>query len=102
MDPILHLQDLHLRAGDRLIVRGLHLRVRRGQIAALTDPSGSGKTAVLRAILGQVPVTAGRVQNDGAAIPFKPQTRQTTISHTPSPWASRATHSRQIDLREQP
>ncbi|WP_205719768.1 hypothetical protein, partial [Actinomadura geliboluensis] len=47
----------------------------------------------------QISVSGQGVQGDEAAIPFKPQQRQTTISHTPSPWASRATHSRQNDLR---
>ncbi|WP_203872475.1 hypothetical protein, partial [Planomonospora parontospora] len=47
----------------------------------------------------QISISGQGVQNDEAAIPFKPQLRQTLISHTPSPWASRATHSRQIDLR---
>ncbi|MEU7901227.1 hypothetical protein AB0B45_51465, partial [Nonomuraea sp. NPDC049152] len=48
----------------------------------------------------QISISGQGVQNDGAAIPSKPQQQQRTlISHTPSSWASRATHSRQIDLR---
>lgn len=42
-------------------VRGAHLSVARGQIAALLGPSGSGKSTLLRAVAGIEPVSAGRI-----------------------------------------
>ncbi|GAA4297221.1 hypothetical protein GCM10023178_00240 [Actinomadura luteofluorescens] len=48
----------------------------------------------------QISVSGQGVQGDEAAIRGKPQPRQAFISHTPSPGASRATHSRHFDLRD--
>lgn len=59
--PLLMLDGVTVRLGGLVRVRELTLDVRAGEIVALRGESGSGKTTVLRAAAGLVPVAAGRV-----------------------------------------
>ena len=55
--------------GDEpLILEGLSLEARRGEIVALVGPSGAGKTTVLNLIPRFYDVTAGRVTIDGCDV----------------------------------
>lgn len=47
--------DLRVRVGGRAILNGLRFEVERGETVALVGANGSGKTTVLRALLGLVP-----------------------------------------------
>lgn len=49
---------------DRLAI-GVALAVASGEVVALVGPSGAGKTSVLRAIAGLLPLTTGRIAVDG-------------------------------------
>ncbi|WP_395243297.1 thiol reductant ABC exporter subunit CydD [Agromyces sp. MMS24-K17] len=62
----LSVADLVVRRGDRLVADGLAIRVRPGEVVALTGPSGSGKSSVIAAILGFAE-SEGRVTLDGAS-----------------------------------
>lgn len=46
--------------GDKVVVDGLALRVRRGEIYGFLGPNGSGKTTFLRLLCGLLKVDAGR------------------------------------------
>ena len=48
----LEIRNLHARAGDKDILRGLDLTVSNGQIHALMGPNGSGKSTLANAIMG--------------------------------------------------
>ncbi len=48
--------------GDRVIVRGLDLRVLRGDRVALVGPNGVGKTTVLRMLTGDEAPDAGEIR----------------------------------------
>lgn len=50
------------------VVHGADLRVERGQTVGLVGESGSGKSTIGRAVLGQVPPTAGVIRFDGQDI----------------------------------
>src|SRR5579871_4085197 len=49
---VVRVADLHYAIGGRAIFAGLSLQVRRGAITAVMGPSGTGKTTLLRLIMG--------------------------------------------------
>jgi len=59
----LEIRNLHVRAGDKQILRGLDLVVDKGEIHALMGPNGSGKSTLANAIMGHpnLEVTEGQV-----------------------------------------
>ena len=48
----LTVDDLHLAYGDNPILKGVALKLERGEVVSLLGPSGSGKTTLLRAVAG--------------------------------------------------
>src|SRR3982075_3992484 len=61
--PDLEIRNLHVRAGDKEILRGVDLTVDRGEIHALMGPNGSGKSTLANAIMGHpgLEVTEGQI-----------------------------------------
>jgi ABC-type polar amino acid transport system ATPase subunit len=60
-DPVLRLHDVHLRRGPRLILAGVSLETRPGELMAVMGPSGSGKTTILRTIAALERFDQGRI-----------------------------------------
>ena len=52
---------LHKSFGDNHAVRGIDLKVRRGEVFGFLGPNGAGKSTVVKIILGLVKATAGEV-----------------------------------------
>ncbi|WP_413874529.1 ABC transporter ATP-binding protein [Albidovulum sp.] len=50
------------------VLRGLTLSVEPGEVLCIMGRNGAGKSTMLKAIMGQVPVAAGRITLDGARI----------------------------------
>jgi Fe-S cluster assembly ATP-binding protein len=61
--PDLEIRNLHVRAGEKEILRGLDLAVGKGEIHALMGPNGSGKSTLANAIMGHpnFDVTEGQI-----------------------------------------
>ena len=59
----LEIRNLHVRVGDKEILRGLDLAVGKGEIHALMGPNGSGKSTLANAVMGHpsLEVTEGQV-----------------------------------------
>lgn len=66
--PIIELQDICMRFGRNVILENLNLSLAQGEIVALVGGSGSGKTTVLRQILGLQRPTSGSVRVFGEDI----------------------------------
>lgn len=60
--PVLSLRDATLRFGDRTLWGGLDLDVRPGEFIAVLGSNGSGKTSLLKAILGRQRLSSGEVR----------------------------------------
>ena len=66
--PALRCEGLEKRFGDNLVVAGLDLVAKRGELLALLGPSGCGKTTTLRLIAGFEPQDAGTVEIGGRLV----------------------------------
>jgi Fe-S cluster assembly ATP-binding protein len=66
----LEIRNLHVRAGEKEILRGLDLVVGRGEIHALMGPNGSGKSTLANVIMGHpnLEVTEGQILFKGEDI----------------------------------
>lgn len=64
--PIVELTDAELSFGARTLWQGLHLRIEPGEFIAILGPNGSGKTSLLRVLLGQLGLTSGTADVGGA------------------------------------
>jgi branched-chain amino acid transport system ATP-binding protein len=67
-EAILEIDGLDVRYGAVPAVRGVDLRVARGEIVGLIGPNGAGKSSTLHAVMGAVPVHAGDVRLRGRSI----------------------------------
>ena len=68
--PLIEIQNLHVRAGEKEILKGLDLTIDKGEIHALMGPNGSGKSTLANAIMGHpnLEVTDGRILFKGEDI----------------------------------
>ena len=60
-DRAVSVRDVTRRFGDREVLRGIDLDLRRGEFVALLGRSGSGKSTFLRALAGLDPAVGGRI-----------------------------------------
>ncbi|EPH07207.1 hypothetical protein HMPREF1531_00260 [Propionibacterium sp. oral taxon 192 str. F0372] len=61
-EKVLQVSDLTKKYGDHVVVDGFNLTVRAGEAIALTGRNGSGKSTVLRCLIGADRPTSGRVE----------------------------------------
>ena len=74
--PLLSLRDLSVRFGTTPVLQGVSLEVPRGDTLVILGESGCGKTTLLKAIAGLVPIQAGTITLDSQPIhALTPQTR---------------------------
>jgi zinc/manganese transport system ATP-binding protein len=64
--PVVRLRGARLAYGERTLWDGLDLAVETGEFIAILGPNGSGKTSLLRMLLGQVAPSAGAVEIAGS------------------------------------
>lgn len=62
---VLVVEDLSKSFGDHLIVENFSLQVAAGQAVALTGRNGSGKSTILRCLVGAERPTRGRIEISG-------------------------------------
>jgi phospholipid/cholesterol/gamma-HCH transport system ATP-binding protein len=60
-ESVVEVHDAHYHIGGRAIFDGIDMRMRRGAITAVMGPSGTGKTTLLRLIMGQITADRGKV-----------------------------------------
>ena len=70
MSDLLEVKDLHVNAGEKEILKGINLNIKKGEIHVIMGPNGSGKTTTANAIFNnpEYTKTSGKVIFDGEDI----------------------------------
>ena len=71
--PILRVTDLAAGYGGRAIVRDINLTLEAGQLLGLLGANGAGKSTLMKAITGQLPLIAGKVEIDCIDVAKSPE-----------------------------
>jgi zinc/manganese transport system ATP-binding protein len=66
--PAVRLRGAELAYGDRVLWSGINMDVAPGQFVTILGPNGSGKTSLLRALLGVTPLSRGTVEVNGRPV----------------------------------
>lgn len=94
--PIFSLQDVTLKTGTNandFFLHNVRMSIHRGQLVGVTGPVGCGKTTLMKALLGRLPVVEGKhVQRPDDSIMYCAQTpwipsgtiRDAIIGQTPA------------------
>ena len=61
-DVVISVRGLKVGFGDRLVMDGLDIDVRRGEVLGLVGASGAGKSVFTRTVLGLLPKRAGTIK----------------------------------------
>ena len=73
---MLQINDVHAGYGNLKILRGVNMQVPTGGIVTLLGGNGTGKSTLLKAVSGLIPLMEGEVLFDGVAISkMKPHER---------------------------
>ncbi|WP_271219306.1 amino acid ABC transporter ATP-binding protein [Streptosporangium carneum] len=65
------LRDVHKSFGSLEVLRGVDLRVARGEVTVILGPSGSGKSTLLRTVNHLEKVDSGSVRVDGELVGYR-------------------------------
>jgi polar amino acid transport system ATP-binding protein len=68
---ILIAENVHKRFGSHEVLKGVSLRVARGEVVCIIGPSGSGKTTFLRCLNHLERIDAGRIEVDGMLVGYR-------------------------------
>ncbi|MDR0362935.1 MAG: ABC transporter ATP-binding protein [Planctomycetota bacterium] len=83
--PALHVEDLRVSYRKIAALKSITFEVHKSEIVSLLGANGAGKTTMLNAISGAIPVESGEIRHDGASIKGVPPHRivQKGIVHVP-------------------
>jgi zinc/manganese transport system ATP-binding protein len=82
VSPVVEIDHATLRIGGRAVLNDVSFAIAPGEFIGVLGPNGAGKTTLMRAILGLLPPSSGRIavfgrppQRGDAAIGYLPQLR---------------------------
>ncbi len=55
------LENISLKLNDQQILKGINLKIKKGEITTLIGPNGGGKTSIARILIGILTPTSGKV-----------------------------------------
>lgn len=78
--PLLHISDLAVNLGGRAVLRDINLDISPGELLCVIGPNGAGKTTLIRAIMGLLPLAAGKIELQGG-VGYVPQRQDADWSY---------------------
>lgn len=82
-DPVILAEALAKRYGDVEAVRGIDLRVARGEIFGFLGPNGAGKTTTIRMLTGLLQPSGGRIVVAGHDMAEQPESARALLAYIP-------------------
>ena len=67
-DYAIETKNLTIKYGNEIAIRNVGLHVRKGRIYGLLGRNGAGKTTIMKAVLGLIPIASGEVKVFGERI----------------------------------
>ena len=80
MEACIEFQTIRKRFGRKRVLRGIDLQIFRGETLGLLGGSGSGKSVLLKHIIGLLKADAGEVIVDGQLIRFRIEPEQIVVT----------------------
>jgi branched-chain amino acid transport system ATP-binding protein len=68
MPPLLEIKDIRVRYSGVPVIHGVSFNVFPGETVCMVGSNGAGKSTILRAIMGALPVYSGSISFDGRQI----------------------------------
>ncbi len=73
MTAILRVHNLSVRYNGRHALEQVSLAIQSGERVAIVGPNGAGKSTLFKALVGLIPIQAGRVETDGFEVGYVTQ-----------------------------
>ena len=80
---MLHVHNLTKHFGNNKAVNGVSFEIKKGEIFSLIGPNSSGKTTIVKSILGLLQPTHGLITIDGIDISKKPEEAKKVLGYIP-------------------
>lgn len=68
---MINIENISISFGSLTLFKGLNMHVHRGESICICGGSGSGKTSLLKAVLGFIPLNEGSISVDGTLLTHK-------------------------------
>ena len=81
MSEIIAVKGLKKSFGNLEVLKGVDLRVRKGEIISIIGPSGSGKSTLLRSLIHLEKASSGRIEIEGEPIASDEHISESQIRH---------------------
>ena len=78
---MIELKDVHKKFGRHVVLDGVDFAVAKGETVALLGPSGTGKSVLLKHIIGLLKPDSGDVLVDGVSVPGLSRQELTQLRH---------------------
>lgn len=72
---MIHLDSVEIRRGGQVIVSDLSAHLQPGHVHAILGPNGTGKTTLLRALFGELPISSGCIRLGDLVMAERPPSR---------------------------
>lgn len=95
--PLLSVEDLHVYYGMSHVLQGTTLDVLPGRVTALVGRNGVGKTTLVNAVMGLIPVEAGSMRYRHSELTTLPATRRRSLGIALAPQGRRVFRSLTVE-----
>ena len=73
---LFEVEDLHLKLGEKELLKNFTTRILQKDVIAIVGPNGSGKSTLLKALLGRLEATSGKIKRGEFKIGYFDQHRE--------------------------